>query len=224
MNLPQKGLARRRRGLARMEETIRGRLGESETESQQALSAYDNHPADLAADTFYRELDVGLDIGLQRHLDEVRRAQQKLSEGTYGICDRCGRPISPARLSAMPEALYCIQCQRAMDEPYIPSPSEAEVVPFPFGARGDIHRDVVESDGEDIWQSVAQVGNSDTPSDTPPAVDYNETFIGFDEPIGYVADIESIVDENGEVLFDALRQKAIRDGESTDAESDGYPE
>ncbi len=217
-------LARRRAWLQRMEARIRERLDVSETESSHALSAYDNHPADLATDTFHRELDVGLTVGLNRHLAEVHRAQEKMDEGSYGICDRCGAPISEARLEAMPEAALCLRCQEAVEEPYLPPPSEAEVVPFPFGDRRDIHRDVVEADGEDFWQSVAQFGTSDSPQDTPPAVDYFETFVGFEEPIGYVQDVESIVDENGEALLDAVRQQAIRNADSTDAESDQYPD
>nr|WP_275107366.1 TraR/DksA C4-type zinc finger protein [Sulfobacillus harzensis] len=207
-----------------MRGVIRERFAESETESVHALSAYDNHPADLATDTFHRELDVGLTVGLNRRLGQIDRAEEKLDEGTYGICDRCGRPIGQARLDAMPDAIYCVNCQREMVAGYQGPPSEAEVVPFPFGDRRDIHRDVVEPDGEDIWQSVAQWGNSDTPSDTPPAIDYQETFVSFFEPVGYVQDVESIVDENGDVLYDALRQKAIRGGDSTDAESDQYPD
>ncbi len=217
-------LAQRRAWLERLRNEIRERFGESETESVHALSAYDNHPADLATDTFSRELDVGLTVGLNRRLDQIGRAEEKLEEGTYGLCDRCGEPIASARLNAMPDAIYCVDCQAVMDLPYQGPPSGAEVIPYPFGDDRAIHDDVVEPDGEDFWQSVAQWGTSDSPQDTPPAVDYYETFIGFDEPIGYVEEVESIVDENGEVLFDTLRQKAIRDADSTDAESDRYPD
>jgi hypothetical protein len=148
----------------------------------------------------------------------VANALRRLDQGTYGICERCGQPIDPARLQAAPEVAFCLTCQNLIDQPYVPPPSEAEVVPRPLGR--DIGYDVVEPDGEDFWQSVAEWGNSDTPSDTPPAVDYNETYIGFDQPIGYVEDVESIVDEAGEVLFDTLREKKRRRGESVDKETD----
>lgn len=219
-----KNLEERRRILEETERHIRGQLQQSETDSVQALSAYDNHPADLATDTFFREVDVGLTLGLNRRLGQIQRAQEKMDEGSYGRCDRCGRTIAEERLDALPEAIFCERCQTRMETSYVPPPSEVEVVPEPFGDRGDIHQDVVEADGEDFWQSVAQWGTSDTPSDTPPAVDYHETFIGFEEPIGYVEEVESIVDENGEVLFDALRQKAIRQAQATDAETDQYPD
>jgi DnaK suppressor protein len=42
---------------------------------------------------------------------EVRQALQKLSEGTYGVCDDCGGQISPRRLKARPFAVLCLSCK-----------------------------------------------------------------------------------------------------------------
>ena len=46
---------------------------------------------------------------LRTELDEVERALAKLDDGTYGKCETCGEPITPARLEAMPAARFCIQ-------------------------------------------------------------------------------------------------------------------
>ncbi len=203
-----------------MYQRISDQLSQSETESVQALSAYDNHPADLGTDTFERELDVGLTVGIERRLKVVQRALEKVRERNYGLCDRCGQSIDSARLAVHPESIYCLSCQETMDTPYIPPPSEAEVVPMPFG---QINRTDVEPNGEDMWQGVAQWGNSDTPQDTPPAIDYQETYVGFADPVGYAAPIEYIVDADGEVLFDALREKMRKQGQGIDKESEEYP-
>jgi DnaK suppressor protein len=40
----------------------------------------------------------------------VIRAQEKLAEGTYGVCDRCGEEIGDARLEALPWATLCVTC------------------------------------------------------------------------------------------------------------------
>ncbi len=45
-------------------------------------------------------------------LQDVRRALDKLDEGTYGSCDACGGPIAPGRLEAIPWAARCIGCAR----------------------------------------------------------------------------------------------------------------
>ncbi len=50
---------------------------------------------------------------LQALLSDVMRAQQKLSEGTYGVCETCGQPIPAERLEALPWAVQCITCRAA---------------------------------------------------------------------------------------------------------------
>ncbi|MGZ4592103.1 MAG: TraR/DksA family transcriptional regulator [Actinomycetes bacterium] len=39
---------------------------------------------------------------------DVVRALAKLDEGSYGVCDRCGQPIAPGRLEALPWTALCI--------------------------------------------------------------------------------------------------------------------
>jgi DnaK suppressor protein len=46
---------------------------------------------------------------MQDMLADVRRAQTKLADGTYGICDVCGEPIAPDRLEALPWAVRCVR-------------------------------------------------------------------------------------------------------------------
>jgi DnaK suppressor protein len=43
-------------------------------------------------------------------LADVERALAKLDEGTYGICDRCGKTISEERLEARPWTALCVAC------------------------------------------------------------------------------------------------------------------
>jgi DnaK suppressor protein len=47
---------------------------------------------------------------LQAMLADVRRAEAKLAEGSYGACDQCGAPIPPERLEALPWAVRCVGC------------------------------------------------------------------------------------------------------------------
>ena len=44
-------------------------------------------------------------------LDAVERALRKFEEGTYGLCDVCGKPIDPARLEVLPQASLCVSCK-----------------------------------------------------------------------------------------------------------------
>jgi DnaK suppressor protein len=47
---------------------------------------------------------------LRAMLEDVRRAEAKLAEGSYGTCDRCGAAIPPERLDALPWAVLCLAC------------------------------------------------------------------------------------------------------------------
>lgn len=42
---------------------------------------------------------------------QARRAAEVRDQGSYGICERCGKPIGPERLQAVPEATRCVSCQ-----------------------------------------------------------------------------------------------------------------
>ena len=43
----------------------------------------------------------------------VRRALERIEEGSYGECVRCGNDIAAGRLEARPEAALCIDCANA---------------------------------------------------------------------------------------------------------------
>jgi RNA polymerase-binding protein DksA len=75
----------------------------------------DNHLGDMATVTFDRELDEGLEEGALQTLAQIDRAISRLDEGTYGICERCGKPIGEERLRARPWATLCIDDQRLAD-------------------------------------------------------------------------------------------------------------
>jgi RNA polymerase-binding transcription factor DksA len=48
-------------------------------------------------------------------IQEIRRIEQtlkRISEGTYGVCAKCGVDIDPKRLKALPTATRCISCAK----------------------------------------------------------------------------------------------------------------
>jgi DnaK suppressor protein len=65
---------------------------------------------DGTSEAVSRLTDIGVGESLERGLDRTERALTKLGEGTYGICDACGAPISPGRLKAMPDGVLCLKC------------------------------------------------------------------------------------------------------------------
>jgi DnaK suppressor protein len=59
-----------------------------------------------------RLTDVGVGGSLEVSVARIARALDKVTEGSYGMCDACGGPIAPARLRAAPESVLCIECAR----------------------------------------------------------------------------------------------------------------
>ena len=58
------------------------------------------------------------------HLRNVRAALRRTQEGSFGICQQCDEEIHSKRLTAVPWAPYCIQCQEAVD--HCPEEIEAQ--------------------------------------------------------------------------------------------------
>ncbi len=79
-----------------------------------AIGAGD-HLADIATETFMRELDEGLEENAEHLLVEIDDALRRIDAGTYGVCAVCGRPIGEERLEAVPYATLCIDDKRAQE-------------------------------------------------------------------------------------------------------------
>jgi RNA polymerase-binding transcription factor len=100
-------------------ETFARELAELEAgtfnQSQSDLSgevSFDEESADAGTFTFERERDLSLGNNLRDLLDKVDSALRRIKAGTYGSCERCGRPIDKARLKALPYSVLCIDCKK----------------------------------------------------------------------------------------------------------------
>ena len=87
-------------------------LDESEVEQLAELSAYDQHQAELGSETFEREKDISILEALETELADLEKALRKLDEGTYGVCEACGKQIPAERLEAMPATRFCLEDQQ----------------------------------------------------------------------------------------------------------------
>ena len=129
-----RGAARRPSGAARLDaaalatireqllverEELKGRegeLGEESFDSSQAEMmgeiGLDDDFADAGTATFDRERDLSIRNNILDLIEQIDHALRRLDEGTYGQCERCGRPIEAARLKALPHAVLCLDCKR----------------------------------------------------------------------------------------------------------------
>ena len=93
-----------------------GLTSESEEDSLSELSSVDQHQADVGTETFHREADLSILERVEAELVDVEHALRRLDEGTYGLCEACGRPISDDRLEAQPAARFCLEDQAKAEQ------------------------------------------------------------------------------------------------------------
>ncbi len=72
--------------------------------------------AAASADEARRELTKALSAGARQALTEIEAALQRLSAGTFGVCEQCRTAIADERLEILPMTRYCTPCQRSAAE------------------------------------------------------------------------------------------------------------
>lgn len=112
-------------------ETYREKLEQERDRIQSALSTFatkntegtwdSTHPQfnsddnlDLENETDEVEAYVNrlpLEQNFEKRLEAIKKALERIKDGTYGICITCGKPIPEKRLEVMPEADRCLDCQ-----------------------------------------------------------------------------------------------------------------
>ncbi|MGA9873253.1 MAG: TraR/DksA C4-type zinc finger protein [Rhodococcus sp. (in: high G+C Gram-positive bacteria)] len=72
----------------------------------------DEHDPEGSTIAFERATVLSLARDAEDELRELDEAAGRVVAGTYGRCERCGKPIADARLDALPAARRCIACVR----------------------------------------------------------------------------------------------------------------
>jgi len=117
----------------RQQESLRKRLEERQAEIEGDMSymaaemrsigvdqdeengSLGNHIADDGSNVAEAERIVTVSEDLHQILAQVNAALERMTEGTYGTCLRCGKPIGEERLEAFPYVAYCIDCQSIIE-------------------------------------------------------------------------------------------------------------
>jgi len=96
-------------------EKRRERLLRSLPEESRALVSNPD-AGDLASryDRLQRVKSLDNEIAMQ--LNKIEAALERLQQGSFGICRKCGRPISKARLEVLPQTPLCIECRHQHDK------------------------------------------------------------------------------------------------------------
>ncbi|HZE58782.1 MAG TPA: TraR/DksA C4-type zinc finger protein [Chthoniobacterales bacterium] len=79
-------------------------------------SAFGMHQADAGSDAYDRDFALSLLSQEQDALYEIDQALKRIELGSYGICEMSGKPISHARLEAIPFARFTVECQSQLEK------------------------------------------------------------------------------------------------------------
>lgn len=101
-------LAERERALSRLTDLAGDHRGF--VDASRDSNADDEHDPEGATIAFEREQVATLVRQTRTHVAEVDAALARLDAGTYGTCERCGRPIADERLAVRPTARTCVGC------------------------------------------------------------------------------------------------------------------
>jgi RNA polymerase-binding protein DksA len=91
---------------ARLSELTR-RVAEIDNELRKPLSA---DLEEQAAELENQEATQAIENSEIHEIHEIQQALKRISEGTFGVCAKCGVDIDLKRLKALPTAATCISC------------------------------------------------------------------------------------------------------------------
>jgi len=72
-------------------------------------------PFDQAALESSKNIELSCRIKDLNLLLDIKETILRIDHGLFGICDHCGRPISPKRLRVAPMSKLCVECQGEME-------------------------------------------------------------------------------------------------------------
>ena len=96
-----------KRSLKQLEEELANRL---ENLSADMSKSHDPDSSEQAVERENDEVIVQLQNDTKIELQQIRQTLQRLEQGNYRICSKCGEDISAARLLAIPFSTLCINC------------------------------------------------------------------------------------------------------------------
>ena len=104
-----------RERLRTMQQQLTQRVFRLETELHNMEAERDIERMDHVQEEAVNDEMIALDERSRQQIEEIQAALTRLDDGTYGDCTRCGEPIHPKRLEALPTTHYCTRCQQQLE-------------------------------------------------------------------------------------------------------------
>lgn len=96
-------LVRQQRQLVTMMQTTQAQMADKQTGLADVI--------DQATEGFEDELALGVLKIEAAQIEDIVAAIARIDQGSYGLCEDCGKPIPRKRLEVLPFALRCLSCK-----------------------------------------------------------------------------------------------------------------
>lgn len=114
--IDKKTIARFKKILLKEREQIVGEVKQIVESSKEMGQDGIQDIGDEAANIYNKQVLLSLNENERLRLKEVDESLDRIENGTYGICEECGGPISLKRLEVRPVAKYCVPCLTKLEK------------------------------------------------------------------------------------------------------------
>ncbi len=118
-SLAKSTVDRYKKRLEEERDRLQGLIRDYEQELEEARlteSSSDRSPdpgnAEAGSMKFEYEKELSIEQNTVDLLSKVERSLENIDNGTYGICESCGKSIPMARLDVLPYVTLCVDCAR----------------------------------------------------------------------------------------------------------------
>ena len=92
-------------------EALKAEADQMALDAEPGDTQFDDESGEGSTTAVDRERDLALSAQARAEVAEIDVALDKIDEGRYGVCDRCGKNIPKARLEVIPWAALCVTCK-----------------------------------------------------------------------------------------------------------------
>ncbi len=121
VRMSKKDMEKYRRLLEEKKTTLSSDLAKTRSAEEETTEESTQDIADKAVSSYTREFLYSLTDGERSTLLLIDDAIGRIDGATYGMCVNCGQIMVEKRLTAVPWAPYCIDCQELAEKGMLPN-------------------------------------------------------------------------------------------------------
>ena len=121
VRMSKKDMEKYRRLLEEKKATLSVDIAKTRSAEEETSEELTQDIADKAVSSYTREFLYSLTDGERSTLLQIDDAIGRIDDGSYGFCVNCGQPMAEKRLTAVPWAPYCVDCQELSEKGMLPN-------------------------------------------------------------------------------------------------------